>query len=314
MPTKSTCLILSALVVLGLCANARAELIINFMETHDGGVRMTANGSTTSSHYLMEAFTFNIVGSEFYTAGASGKSNTAGGSLSIGDTTVDLNSAVIESYQQSDMLHIIPQGDIIGPDNLIANNIFATWSGSALPFSSLTPGTYATDVGGASVVVAAPWPSELVFTLTEAPDGGVELHADGGLRENVVVYDNTFEFEFDVDNLFGPHASGFASASEGGSFTVGSTTASVTAASLNTYGSGDGITLSTGTTFTTGRPLIDDLTATWPVGTLAFADLTPGTYDGMLENVSLIVVPEPTTMSLLALGGLALLIRRKRNK
>ena len=50
------------------------------------------------------------------------------------------------------------------------------------------------------------------------------------------------------------------------------------------------------------------------VAILRFTDVSSGTnsFDAMLDNVVLFTTPEPGTLTLLALGGLGLLRRRRR--
>ncbi len=162
----------------------------------------------------------------------------------------------------------------------------------------------------AVIFAASSAQANIVFTLSQAADGGVELSASG-LGGSASPYDNSVAFSFDVANMFGSVSQ--ATYDTSGSLTVGADTLDVDLVTLRN----DTIKLisNVGDEWVNGDVTANNITAIWAVDQIAFNTLTPGTYagTGYITGTELVVVPEPATMSLLAIGGLAL-IRRKRNK
>lgn len=161
-------------------------------------------------------------------------------------------------------------------------------------------------------IFSLPAHGAMVFTFSEAFDGGVEMTVSGSPDEDFGNgRDNRIDFGVLFDNLFGPNNSNFVSDSASGTVNVDGFISNVTEVQLQTYESTDDIDLITSPTPGFGSLTLINVSATWNVGTLAFADLTPGTYNGEQAGVSVSIVPEPTSLALLGLGGL-LITRRRR--
>ncbi|MCP4590210.1 MAG: PEP-CTERM sorting domain-containing protein [bacterium] len=155
--------------------------------------------------------------------------------------------------------------------------------------------------------------ADLIFTVSPAVDGGVELFATGtstGTIDNGIP-DNSAWLYFFGDNVLAPADNSIGADLVSGSITVGPDTVDAITMNFNTWGSGDGIGMALSDGVLSGTVTAHDLTATWDVGTLPFADLTPGSYPGVTEGSVLNIVPEPGALALLALGGLAMIRRRR---
>ena len=78
----------------------------------------------------------------------------------------------------------------------------------------------------------------------------------------------------------------------------------------NTLFSGFGLYIGTGTFSTTISSVVETYLST--TGGYGPINPLPGSFDGTVEVIYDYTVPEPATMSLLALGGLAVLRRRRK--
>lgn len=166
-----------------------------------------------------------------------------------------------------------------------------------------------------SAFLATTAKAALIITLTEAPDGGVDLKAMGTSAGNVGAGDNTAEFRFE----FGMVPESFNSLPPtGGSLEVAGNPYTIVDVVINAFPDTFEGPAATVIAFNTndnvtpaGLATVDNVMATFPVGNLAFTDLTPGTYAGTdVAGVSLVIVPEPASLARLVLGGVTLLRSR----
>jgi len=152
----------------------------------------------------------------------------------------------------------------------------------------------------------------IIFTLSPAGDGGIVLTADGMASQPTQVFGTDFTFLFDADDLFGPSGTNLVSATQSGSIDLGGMVGNVIAARLHTTPAYAAISFSLDTEVIGGSVTVQNIMATWPVGTLPFSSLTPGSYSGLLGGTSILVTPETTPLALLGVGAVACLADRRR--
>lgn len=155
--------------------------------------------------------------------------------------------------------------------------------------------------------------ADLVVVFSPAFDGGVDMIASGTtVGSTGQSSDNRADLPLQVDNLFGPNNMGINSDAQGGSITINGNTTNILQIQLLTFGTNDSVAFIVDADAGFGPMTANNVTATWNVGTLAFASLTPGTYAGTVAGSSAIVVPEPSALSLFGLASVALWVGRKK--
>lgn len=152
--------------------------------------------------------------------------------------------------------------------------------------------------------------AELIVTISEAFDGGIDLFASGTSDGNAGAgIDNRVDLDFYSDMIFGPGSGQDVSDVATGTITVDGNTFNVTDIGLSRSVANDSVIFFTNGDVGNGTVTANDITGTWLVTNLPFADLTPGTYTGLVAGTTLNVVPEPASLTLLGVAGVVLLRR-----
>ena len=96
-----------------------------------------------------------------------------------------------------------------------------------------------------------------------------------------------------------------------GSLTVGGGTGSVMGVSITVDSTSDTISIVSDAATMTGPTTLNNIFAAWPRAVLPFDSLTPGTYDAIGSDTTVIIFPSPGTAGIFAAAG-AMALRRRR--